>query len=286
MSITNWFSRFEKRKNQNKNPNCEKKRLDIPSDLWVKCFSCHDILYLKDLECNYKVCPACEYHFRLSPQERLTYFFDNFDDYFSDITPTDFLKFTDTESYATRLTRAQKKVKQTDAVTTGIATLGDYKVGVGIMNFAFMGGSMGCVVGEKLTRLIELACDQRLPVIIFTASGGARMQEGISSLMQMAKTSGALAKLSDAGLAYITVLCDPTTGGTSASFGMLGDVSIAEPGALITFAGPRVIEQTIGQTLPKGFQRSEFLLENGMVDQVVHRRDLKDRLLLLVSFLK
>lgn len=270
MSIIDWFAK--KKKNNTKSD-----RLDIPSDLWVKCFSCAETLYLKELEDNRKVCAKCEYHFRLSPEERLNFFFDadSFVETHANIKPKDFLEFKDTENYHDRIKRTQAKTKKSDAVMIGTAKLDGHMVNVGLMDFSFMGGSMGSVVGEKITRVIEQAIENKHPLIIFTSSGGARMQEGIMSLMQMAKTSCALAKLSDINVPYISVLCDPTTGGTSASFAMLGDINIAEPGALISFAGPRVIEQTIRQKLPKGFQRAEFLLKHGMVDKVVHRKDLR-----------
>ena len=242
---------------------------------------------MKDLESNFKVCPHCNFHFRISPAERLSYFFDKetFKEIDSYISPVDFLEFTDTEPYKERIVKAQKKTSKKEAVMIGETQLDGMLVNVGIMDFSFMGGSMGSVVGEKITRLIEHALKNKGPVIIFTSSGGARMQEGITSLMQMAKTSAALAKLSEAGIPYISILCDPTTGGTSASFAMLGDIHIAEPGALISFAGPRVIEQTIRQKLPKGFQRAEFLLEHGMVDMVVVRKDLRQKLIQVLQIL-
>ncbi len=262
-------------------------KLNIPGDLWVKCKACSEVIFIKDLERNLKVCMHCDYHFRITPEERLSYFFDkdSFKEMDSDIKPIDFLNFTDTEPYKKRIAHAQKKSKRSEAMVIGEARLKKHLVNVGIMDFSFMGGSMGSVVGEKVTRIIEHATKNKAPLLIFTSSGGARMQEGITSLMQMAKTSGALARLDDAGVPYISILCDPTTGGTSASFAMLGDIHIAEPGALISFAGPRVIEQTIRQKVPKGFQRAEFLLEHGMVDMVVERKDLKQRLLDIVSLL-
>jgi acetyl-CoA carboxylase carboxyl transferase subunit beta len=280
MSILDWLS-----KKQTMPHHTEK--LNIPGDLWVKCKSCSEVVFIKDLERNLKVCMHCDYHFRITPEERLSYFFDkdSFKEMDSDIKPIDFLNFTDTEPYKKRIAHAQKKSKRSEAMVIGEARLKKHLVNVGIMDFSFMGGSMGSVVGEKVTRIIEHATKNKAPLLIFTSSGGARMQEGITSLMQMAKTSGALARLDDAGVPYISILCDPTTGGTSASFAMLGDIHIAEPGALISFAGPRVIEQTIRQKVPKGFQRAEFLLEHGMVDMVVERKDLKQRLLDIVSLL-
>jgi acetyl-CoA carboxylase carboxyl transferase subunit beta len=273
MSILEWFANKEK-------PKLTSTKLEIPEDLWVKCFSCNDTIYLKDLTNNLKVCPKCNYHFRISPSERLSYIFDkdSFKETEKNLKPIDFLKFKDTEKYSDRIKKAQAKSKANEAIFTGTAVLKGMMTNVGVMNFGFMGGSMGSVVGEKVTRLIEMALDNKKPLIIFTASGGARMQEGIMSLMQMAKTSAALDKLDKAKIPYIVVLCDPTTGGTSASFAMLGDIIMAEPGALVSFAGPRVIEQTIRQKLPPGFQRSEFLLEHGMADMVVSRKDLRETL--------
>ena len=233
------------------------------------------------------VCLSCKHHFRISPKQRIDYTFDldSFIEYDVDLEPTDFLDFVDTEPYLKRIQKTKKKTDKHEAIVTGTAKLNGMQVNVGIMDFAYMGGSMGAVVGEKLTRLIEKSVVDKLPVIVFTMSGGARMQEGIVSLMQMAKTSAALARLNQERLLYVSVLCDPTTGGTSASFAMLGDVQIAEPGALISFAGPRVIEQTIKQKLPAGFQRAEFLLEHGMVDMVVERKKMRDMLTNIVSVL-
>ncbi len=280
MSILDWLS-----KKQKVSPQAEK--LNIPGDLWVKCKSCSEVMFIKDLEKSFKVCIHCEYHFRITPDERLSYLFDkkSFKEIDGGIKPIDFLEFTDTEPYKKRIELAQKKSNRSEAMIIGEATLNNHPINVGIMDFSFMGGSMGSVVGEKVTRIIENAIINKAPLFIFTSSGGARMQEGITSLMQMAKTSAALSRLSDAGVPYVSILCDPTTGGTSASFAMLGDIHIAEPGALISFAGPRVIEQTIRQKVPKGFQRAEFLLEHGMVDMVVKRKDLKQRLLDIVTLL-
>jgi acetyl-CoA carboxylase carboxyl transferase subunit beta len=280
MSILDWFEKRERSQQQSE-------KLNIPGDLWVKCLHCAEILFIKDLEENLKVCSKCEYHFRISPQERLCYLFDqdSFLETENTLQPLDFLGFVDTESYEFRIHKASKKGPNSEAVLTGTATLLGTAVNVGIMDFSYMGGSMGSVVGEKLTRLIELALNNKNPLLIFTSSGGARMQEGILSLMQMAKTSSALSLLSDSKIPYISILCDPTTGGTSASFAMLGDIHIAEPGALISFAGPRVIEQTIRQKLPPGFQRAEFLLKHGMVDMVTPRYMLKETLSFLLKAL-
>jgi acetyl-CoA carboxylase carboxyl transferase subunit beta len=280
MSILDWFTKDDARNSR------YEERLNIPGDLWAQCPQCKEAIYLKTLASNFRVCD-CHYHFRLSPEERIQMIFD--DGSFSEIDTTleavDFLKFADTEPYSDRLKKAKKKTKHADAIVIGMATLHQLPVNIGVMDFGFMGGSMGSVVGEKIARIIEHAIHNKFPLIIFTSSGGARMQEGIMSLMQMAKTSAALQQLSEVSVPYISVLCDPTTGGTSASFAMLGDVNIAEPGALISFAGPRVIEQTIRQKLPKGFQRSEFLLEKGMLDRVVHRRDMRNILTTLIRLL-
>ncbi|RAP31413.1 acetyl-CoA carboxylase carboxyl transferase subunit beta [Candidatus Marinamargulisbacteria bacterium SCGC AG-343-D04] len=274
MSILDWFDK----KNKNKVVSTDK--LNIPGNLWIKCPSCGNIVFKKDLDHNLMVCPYCNHHFRILPEQRIKYFFDpnSFEERDADLQAQDFLKFVDTEPYEKRIKKALKKTSRNEAVVTGTASLKGRKVSLAIMDFSFMGGSMGSVVGEKITRLIEYALEHKEPVIMFTMSGGARMQEGIVSLMQMAKTSAALSRLSDAKIPFISVLCDPTTGGTSASFAMLGDIHIAEPNALISFAGPRVIEQTIKQKLPKGFQRSDFLLEHGMVDMVLERKKLKDML--------
>lgn len=275
MSILDWFDKKNKTFRSKSSD-----KLNIPGNLWVKCPSCGNVVFKKDLDLNFMVCNHCGYHFRILPKQRLKYFFDkdSFSERDTDLSPKDFLEFVDTESYSSRIKKAAKKSDSSEAVVTGSAKLNNMSVSLAIMDFSYMGGSMGTVVGEKITRTIEYAIKHHEPVIIFTMSGGARMQEGILSLMQMAKTSAALTKLSDAKLPYISVLCDPTTGGTSASFAMLGDVHIAEPDALISFAGPRVIEQTIKQKLPKGFQRSDFLLERGMIDMVIERKKLKDTL--------
>ena len=280
MSIIDWFAKKEKSTGSSE-------RLNIPGDVWVKCTSCSEILFQKDLESNQKVCPKCGFHFRISPKDRIRYTFDTntFIEKDTTLGPTDFLRFFDTESYADRIRKAQSKSGQNDAVVSGTASINGLPVNTAIMNFAFMGGSMGSVVGEKITRIIERSVEDFKPVVVFTSSGGARMQEGIMSLMQMAKTSAALERLNEQRVPYISVLCDPTTGGTSASFAILGDINIAEPGALISFAGPRVIEQTIRQKLPKGFQRSEFLLAHGMVDMVTDRRELKTTLSTILTTL-
>jgi acetyl-CoA carboxylase carboxyl transferase subunit beta len=249
----------------------------IPEGLWVKCPSCTQALYNKDLAANLHVCPKCAHHFRLTAHDRLRQLFDEsgWTEYDPQLQSTDPLAFTDTKRYSDRLKSTIAATGLRDAVIVASGEIEGQRAIVAAMEYSFIGGSMGVVVGEKITRGIERALAERLPMIIVSCSGGARMMEGALSLMQMAKISAALARLDRASLPYVSVLTDPTTGGVTASFAMLGDFNIAEPKALIGFAGPRVIEQTIRQKLPEGFQRSEFLLEHGMVDMVVDRRDLK-----------
>jgi acetyl-CoA carboxylase carboxyl transferase subunit beta len=248
----------------------------VPEGLWIKCPACSQVLYHKDLQASLQVCSACTHHFRMTAAERLRSMFDgDWQEYDVGLASTDPLAFVDTKPYKDRLTATQAKTGMRDAVVVGSGALDGMPVVIAAMEYSFIGGSMGVVVGEKITRGIERALAARQPVIIVSCSGGARMMEGALSLMQMAKISAALARLDRAGLPYVSVLTDPTTGGVTASFAMLGDLNIAEPKALIGFAGPRVIEQTIRQKLPEGFQRSEFLLAHGMVDAVVDRRDLK-----------
>jgi acetyl-CoA carboxylase carboxyl transferase subunit beta len=249
----------------------------VPEGLWVKCPSCAQIIYNKDLAASLSVCTKCAHHFRLTASERLKTLFDgDWQEFDSGLTSTDPLTFTDTKPYRQRLDASMASTGLKDAVITATGEIQGITTVVAAMEYGFIGGSMGVVVGEKITRAIERALAGRLPVIIVSCSGGARMMEGALSLMQMAKISAALARLDRARLPYISLLTDPTTGGVTASFAMLGDVNIAEPRALIGFAGPRVIEQTIRQKLPEGFQRSEFLVEHGMLDVVVDRRELKD----------
>jgi len=254
---------------------------------WMKCSGCGELIHASQMEQTLQCCPKCGYHYRLSLKQRIELLADEgtFEEYFTDIKPVDHLEFVDTEKYKDRLVSAQKKTGRSDALAVGTCLLNKQPIALGVMDFSFMGGSMGSVVGERLTLLIEMAVEKRLPVIIVCASGGARMQESILSLMQMAKTSAALAKLHKEKLPYISVLTNPTTGGVTASFATLGDVILAEPDALIAFAGPRVVEQTIGQKLPPRAQKSEFLLEKGMVDLVVKRAELKAKLAQLLSFL-
>jgi acetyl-CoA carboxylase carboxyl transferase subunit beta len=249
----------------------------VPEGLWVKCPGCAQIIYNKELEKNLGVCPKCAHHFRLSASERLQALFDGSEwtEHFANLTSTNPLQFADTKLYRDRLRNAMEATGLKDAIIVGTGRLDGLDVVIAAMEYAFIGGSMGVVMGEKIARAVEIGIDRRIPVIIVSCSGGARMMEGALSLMQMAKVSAALARLDRAKLPYVSVLTDPTTGGVTASFAMLGDLNIAEPKALIGFAGPRVIEQTIRQKLPEGFQRSEFLVEHGMLDLVVDRRDMK-----------
>ena len=257
----------------------------VPEGLWVKCPSCSQIIYNKDLASSLSVCTKCGHHFRISSAERLRSLFDDdWEEFDSGLTSVDPLQFTDTKPYRKRLETSIAATGMKDAVVTARGRVGGMDTVVAAMEYGFIGGSMGVVVGEKITRAIERAIESRVPVVIVSCSGGARMMEGALSLMQMAKISGALARLDRAKLPYVSILTDPTTGGVTASFAMLGDVNIAEPKALIGFAGPRVIEQTIRQTLPEGFQRSEFLLEHGMLDMVVDRRELKDVVTRVLKF--
>jgi acetyl-CoA carboxylase carboxyl transferase subunit beta len=245
--------------------------------LWVKCENCRQIIWKKDLEENLNVCPKCDHHFRIDARARLSLLLDGnqYEVFDSNLISTDPLRFVDLKAYSSRLAQAQSETGLTDAVINARGKLNDRPVIVSAMEYSFIGGSMGAVVGESITRAIEQSIQTEAPLIIVSASGGARMMEGVVSLMQLAKISAALARLDESRIPYISVLTDPTTGGVTASFAMLGDLNIAEPGALIGFAGPRVIEQTIRQKLPPGFQRSEFLLEHGMLDAVVPRRQLK-----------
>jgi acetyl-CoA carboxylase carboxyl transferase subunit beta len=250
---------------------------DLPSDVFEKCGGCGEIVYGERLAKNAQVCPECGFHFRISPDQYIEVLLDpeTFQEHDTHLRSLDPLEFEDLKPYPIRLETAEKKLGTRDGVVVGEGNLDGITVCIGVMDFRFLGGSMGSVVGEKVARIGRRALDLKRPLIIVSASGGARMQEGIYSLMQLAKTSAVLARIHDAGLPYVSILTDPTTGGTTASFAMLGDVNLAEPKALIGFAGPRVIEETIKQGLPEGFQRSEFLLDHGMVDKVVDRRQLK-----------
>ncbi len=257
-------------------------------DLWAECKKCKEQIYIAELETNLKVCPHCDYHFRMETRQRIHQIMDHesFKEHDQRMTASDPLKFKDTRKYKDRIKLSSKKGLSSDAVITGSGTIEGLPIELCVFDFGFMGGSMGSVVGEKITRAIERAAENNSALIIASSSGGARMQEGIFSLMQMAKTSSALSKLSKQKIPYISILTDPTMGGVSASFSMLGDIILAEPGALIGFAGPRVIEQTIKQKLPEGFQTAEFLLDHGLIDNVIHRKDLKSTLARLLKMLK
>jgi acetyl-CoA carboxylase carboxyl transferase subunit beta len=267
-----WFTRAKKPKE------AAQRRSAVPEGLWVKCDGCKEIIYSKELDRNFQLCPKCGHHFRIGARQRISLLLDDEEPHelFRDIRPTDPLKFVDSKPYPARLKEYQKRTGVEDAVIVVEGSIETLPVVLAVMDYSFMGGSMGSVVGERITRAAELACVRGVPLVVVSASGGARMQEGVLSLMQMAKISAALARLRDRRLPYLSILTDPTTGGVTASFAMLGDVNIAEPGALIGFAGPRVIQQTIGQELPEGFQRSEFLLEHGFLDLVVARPELKE----------
>lgn len=263
------------------------KNVKVPEGLWTKCQGCNESILTKEIADNQQVCPKCGHHYRIAPRKRLQLLFDggSWQEYDANITSVDFLEFKDSKSYQERIDAAVAKGGSRDAVICVEGTIEGIATQVAIFDFSFMGGSMGSVVGEKITRAIERGLEKKQPVIVISASGGARMQESILSLMQMAKTSAALAKLKKAGLPFISVLTDPTTGGVTASFAMLGDINIAEPKALIGFAGPRVIEQTIRQKLPEGFQRAEYLLDHGMVDMIVPRQKMRATLGQLLAML-
>jgi acetyl-CoA carboxylase carboxyl transferase subunit beta len=279
-----WFSRKKPKLEEQVS---EEERKVKTEGIFVKCQECDSPLYKRELKESLQVCTHCGYHFRLPARERLDSFFDDgeYEKLDEEVTSADPLKFVDTKPYIERIEQAKKTSGLPEAIVSGKGTVGGHLVYAGAMDMSFIGGSMGSAVGEKITRLIERALKTRGAVVVFSASGGARMQEGTLSLMQMAKISAALAQLHDANLPFISVLTDPTTGGVTASFAMLGDAIIGEPKALIGFAGPRVIEQTIRQKLPKGFQRSEFLLEHGMLDMVVDRREMRDAIIRLLDFM-
>jgi acetyl-CoA carboxylase carboxyl transferase subunit beta len=264
----------------------EGKRFKIPEGLWLKCDSCKEVVYRKEIEKNAKVCPKCNYHFPISIGERISLMLDegSFKEWDAGLSPMDPLNFKDSVRYRERIKTAQDKTRQRDAMVIGEGTINHLPVVLGVFNFSYMGGSMGSVVGEKILRAAEKAAGRRWPLILVSSSGGARMQEGILSLMQMAKTSAAVARLAEARVPFFSILADPTFGGVTASFAMLGDIVIAEPKALIGFAGARVIEQTIKQQLPEGFQRSEFLLDHGMIDLILERKKLKQTLAKLLTF--
>ncbi|MDT8896190.1 acetyl-CoA carboxylase, carboxyltransferase subunit beta [Halomonas sp. I1] len=258
----------------------KERRTSVPDGLWRKCPKCESVLYLPELEKHHNVCPKCDHHLRLTARKRLDWFLDKEgrEEIAADLEPVDRLKFRDSKKYKDRLSAAQKATGEKDGLVAMRGSLEGLPVVAVAFEFTFMGGSMGAVVGEKFVRAATQALDEGIPLVCFAASGGARMQEALFSLMQMAKTSAALEKLKQAGVPYISVLTDPVFGGVSASLAMLGDLNVAEPNALIGFAGPRVIEQTVREQLPEGFQRSEFLLEHGAVDMIVHRQDIRERL--------
>jgi acetyl-CoA carboxylase carboxyl transferase subunit beta len=264
------------------------KKVKIPEGLWIKCGGCREIVYRKEINKNLKVCPKCNYHFRIGARERLKLLIDegSFTELDEGLLSGDPLDFKDTISYKDRIEENQKKSKLRDAAISGDVLIKGHPVSLVVMDFSFMGGSMGSVVGEKIVRAAELSLEKKQPLITVSSSGGARMQEGIFSLIQMAKISAAIAKLKDSGILYISIISDPTFGGVTASFVMLGDIIVAEPKSLIGFAGPRVIEQTIKQPLPEDFQRAEFLLEHGLIDMVVERKNLRDTLAKLIELLQ
>ncbi len=282
MPISEWF--HKKGKNSGINPSSEKR--EIPEGIWSRCAACNEIIFQGELFRNHRVCPKCNYHFPLTPWERINLLIDEntFKEFNPHLCSKDPLEFVAAKSYLESLSQARERTGLDEAVVTGEGQLNGHKVILGVMDFRFVGGSMGSVVGEKITRIVEKAEKEGIPLITVSASGGARMQEGMLSLAQMAKTSAALARLHEARVSYIAILTHPTTGGVAASFAMLGDVIISEPRALIGFAGPRVIEKTMKQKLPRGFQTAEFLLEHGMIDMVVPRWELKSTISKLLEF--
>jgi acetyl-CoA carboxylase carboxyl transferase subunit beta len=266
-----WFTRSKKNIEKNQ-------QREMPDGLWTNCPSCNEVIYKMELEEDLFTCSNCDYHFRVGTKEYIRIILDpgSFKETHKNVKPTDPLEFVDTKKYPDRIEAGYKKSKMNEAMTTGTAKIHGKEISFASMNFNYIGGSMGSVVGEKFCRAARLAIDKKMPFLVVCASGGARMQEAAISLMQMAKTSSMVAELGETKIPYIVLLTDPTTGGVTASFAMLGDVTLAEPGALIGFAGPRVIEQTIKKKLPQGFQRSEFLLDKGFIDRIVHRSDLRD----------
>ncbi len=286
MDLKDWFANRQKRR---EDENSAPKPLPASDDvcaLWKQCFQCRELLYVRDLRGNMSVCPKCKYHFRIGADERIDQLADEntWKEIDANMSSSDPLGFVDVDTYANKQKDAERKTGLKDAIVTGICQVNGKPLALGIMDFAYFGGSMGSVVGEKVTRLIEKAIECRYPVVLISSSGGARMQEGLISLMQLAKTSSALKSLSDAKLLYISILCEPTFGGVTASFAMLGDIIIAEPGARIGFAGRRVIEETIRQKLPADFQTAEYLLKHGQVDMVVDRLKLKETISNLMEF--
>jgi acetyl-CoA carboxylase carboxyl transferase subunit beta len=286
LAYMSWFKR-ENGESESPVSNNDEEKIVRTEGLWIKCLGCRQTIWKADLEVNQNVCPKCQYHFKISARQRLDLLLEpGYELVDAGLRSTDPLNFTDVKPYKQRLKKAQQETGLNDAIINAVGQMGSHAVVVSAMEYGFIGGSMGAVVGETIARAVDRARTGRKPLIVIAASGGARMMEGVVSLMQMAKISTALAQLDDAGLPYVCILTDPTTGGVTASFAMLGDLNIAEPGALIGFAGPRVIEQTIRQKLPEGFQRSEFLLEKGFLDAVVHRRDLKTYLIRALEFMR
>ncbi len=276
-----WFKR------KKENISRDSKKTDIPDGQWSKCEDCGEIIHNKQLEVNLWCCPKCNFHFRIGSEEYVSLIFDKgtFKELDKKMKSGDPLEFTDTKKYSDRIVSTIKKSGLNDAVRTGVGKIDGKKTSFACMDFSFIGGSMGSVVGEKIARAIDAAYEEKIPMVIISQSGGARMMEGAFSLMQMAKTSARLARNAEAHLPYISILTDPTTGGVTASYAMLGDVIIAEPKALIGFAGPRVIKQTIGKDLPSGFQRTEFQLDNGFVDFIVNRKQMKEKLFQLIEYM-
>lgn len=275
-----WLERLKPPKVANKEV-----KVNIPAGIWAKCTDCGEILYQADIDSNFSVCPKCSYHYKITARQRIAMTVDEgtFIEHGRELTSEDPLHFKDSKRYKDRVRDTRKKTSENSAFLYGEAMLGGHPLAIGSYDFQFMGGSMGSVVGEKITRTLELALEKKMPAVVFSCSGGARMQEGILSLMQMAKTCAVLGRLRERGVPFISVLTDPTTGGVAASYAMLGDITIAEPKALIGFAGPRVIEQTIRQKLPEGFQKAEFLFQHGMVDMIVHRKDMASTLATVIG---
>ena len=282
-----WFQKLMPSRIRTESTESKSRSRNIPEGLWSKCDACSAVLYRPEIERNLEVCPKCSNHLRIGARRRLDVFLDEGEriEIGAEVTPVDLLKFRDSKKYKDRLSQAQKQTDEQDALVAMRGTVKGVPVVATAFEFSFMGGSMGSVVGERFVRAATVALEHKIPLICFSASGGARMQEALFSLMQMAKTSAALAKLREAGVPFISVLTDPTMGGVSASLAMLGDVNVGEPGALIGFAGPRVIEQTVREKLPEGFQRSEFLLEHGAIDLIIDRRDMRDRLAAILAML-
>lgn len=287
MTIQSWFEKRKQAQDQRKALEAKIEDDGLPG-LWIKCVHCAAQIPKKDLEDNDMVCPLCDYHFRINARTRISQLFDenSFQEMFSEVKPTDPLNFVDTESYKDRIKKAKAKTGLDDAVITGVGTINGNKISAAVMDFEYMGGSMGSVVGEKVTRAMETAIKQKIPMLVVTSSGGARMQESALSLMQMTKTSCACAKMDEAGILYICLLTEPTFGGVTASFGTLGDIIVAEQGARIGFAGRRVIEQTIRQKLPSDFQTAEYLLKYGQVDVISKRKDMKETLTKILNIHK